>query len=113
MDSEAPFRRYADAGLVSERFRIDDGPVYWGYHVPGERWNGWATPLFTREVVTLIMEWLNSDDGDGRSSAWWEDATLCVRGQGFDQEEDIERITPDDLGLYAFDGWCWLEHDDT
>jgi hypothetical protein len=105
------FQRYADAGLVNARFAIDGvPPAWWGYHVPGDRWNGWATPSFTREAMTLIAEYLNSDQGNGPDSAWWEGETLCIRGSAPGQRDDIERYEPDDLGLYPFDGWCWIEY---
>jgi hypothetical protein len=104
-DLDAPFRRYADAGLINARFAIDDGPAFWWYHDPAEGWNGWAVPRFTREVTTVIANWLNSADP---ASAWWEGDTLAIRGQS-DDPRDVDWIDPDGLDLYRFVGWCWIE----
>jgi hypothetical protein len=104
-DLDAPFRRYANVGLVNARFAIDDGPAFWGYHDPAERWNGWAVPRFTREAASLIADWLNSGEA---GQALWDGETLAVRGQSEDPR-DVDRIEPDPLGCYRFDGWCWLE----
>lgn len=103
VDVEAPFRRFRDAGLVNAQFAIDGGERFWGYHDPDERWNGWATPRFLREVAGLIVDWVNSSEP---GTAWWEGETLhCLGGDG----EYVEQILPDDLGLYRFGGWIWLE----
>lgn len=97
-------RRFSDAGLTANRFGIEGAaPWFWGYHVPGQRWNGWATPRFCREVVSLIVDWVN-EGGEGR--AWWVGRTLAVEG-----DERVDLLEPDELGLYAFDGWVWLEID--
>lgn len=104
IDVGAPFRRYRRAGLVHARFGIDGiAPLFWGYHDPLRRWNGWATPGFCREVATLIADWVN----EGKpGTAWWVGEVLhCVGGDG----DYIDEITPDELGLYRFDGWVWLE----
>lgn len=108
LDVEAPFRKYRSAGLVNARFGIDGcEPFFWGYHVPDSRWNGWATPSFCREVASLIAHWVNSGDP---GTAWWEgDVLHVVGGDG----SYVDELQPDDLGLYRFDGWVWLEEDDS
>lgn len=40
---------------VADTFTIDDETEYTGYHVPTERWNGWATPVFEKEVAMHIL----------------------------------------------------------
>lgn len=104
IDVEAPFRKYHRAGLVNDKFGIDGcEPFFWGYHDPGRRWNGWATPGFCREVANLIADWINRTDP---SAAWWEgDVLHVVGGDG----SYVDQIQPDDLDLYRFDGWVWLE----
>ena len=90
-------------GLVSARFAIDDGPVFWGHHDPDRRWNGWATPGFTRGWAERIAVW--TDEGDAVTASW-QGATLHLRycdGEG----PETEAIEPDEHGLYRFDGWCW------
>ena len=32
-------------------------PSFEGYHDPTQRWNGWHTPLFTREIFDKIIEY--------------------------------------------------------
>lgn len=106
VDVKAPFRRFRRAGLVNARFAIDGREAFWGYHNAELRWNGWATPGFIREVAELIADWVNKDDP---GTAWWDSEVLLVRsGDG----EFIENITSDELGLYRFDGWIWLEADE-
>jgi len=89
------------------RFGIDGiEPFFWGYHDPACRWNGWATPCFCREVVELIVQWINTEE-PGR--AWWEgDVLRLVGGDG----AYVDELRPADLGLYRFDGWVWLEADE-
>lgn len=105
IDVEAPFRRFRQAGLVNAQFAIDGRDLFWGYHDPNRRWNGWATPGFIREVAELIADWVN---GDEPGSTWWEGETLHVRGG---DGTYVEEVDPDRLGLYRFDGWIWLESD--
>lgn len=108
IDIDAPFRRYREAGLVHTRFGIDGGdPLFWGYHDPARRWNGWAVPRFCHEVAMLIVDWLNESEPD---MAWWIGRTLVVRD---DERMSVDMIEPDRLGLYQFDGWVWLEADST
>lgn len=53
----------------------------------------------------LIVEWLNESEPD---MAWWIGRTLTVRN---DERTYVDVIEPDQLGLYQFDGWVWLEVD--
>lgn len=106
IDVEAPFRRFRRAGLTNARFGIDGREPFWGYHDPDHRWNGWATPGFIREVAGLIADWVNHGEP---GTAWWDGDVLRVRGG---DGEYVDAIEPDDLGLYRFDGWIWLEATD-
>lgn len=101
--SEAPFQRFWHANLVNAQFAIDGRRAFWGYHDPYEDWNGWATPGFIREVTGLIMDWLNDDEP---GTAWWDGEVLNVNNVDSDYVDVIE---PDELGLYHFGGWIWLE----
>jgi hypothetical protein len=104
IDPEAAFREFRSAGLVNARFGVDGaGPLFWGYHDPDVRWNGWAVPGFIPVVAGLIAQWLNDVE---EGSAWWEGETLCVPDT---DRTMVDRIEPDELGLYRFDGWVWLE----
>ena len=39
--------------VIKSAFRVDDEPIYLGY-TNGARWNGWATPFFTKEQFERI-----------------------------------------------------------
>jgi len=55
-----PHYAYADGGkvrtYVADEFTTDDKKYYPGYHVPSERWNGWATPLFEKDTAIQILK---------------------------------------------------------
>lgn len=75
--------------MVKDRFQIDNSPSFEGWHNPTHRWNGWATPLFTLEVVQEIIK----DFGCSL-----EDFTLSQKTSPLGEE------------LYSNqDGWIWLE----
>lgn len=100
---EEAFAKYENAKLVNAHFGIDGAePLFWGYHRADDRWNGWATPGFIYSVTVLIAEWLNQETPD---TAWWDRDVLCVRNT---ESHYVDRLEPDQLGLYHFDGWCWL-----
>ena len=103
VDVDAPFRPFRDAGLINERFAIEGQQPFWGYHDSDRRWNGWATPGFLRPVADLIVTWLNQIEP---GMCWWDGEVLHVLGGDGDY---VEKIRPDKLGLYRFDGWIWLE----
>ena len=47
-------------------FFIEDSPKFKGYHNPHQRWNGWAMPQFSRNVVeNEIIPWLEEFLGTG------------------------------------------------
>ena len=37
-------------------------PSFEGYHNPAQRWNGWHTPLFTREIFDKIIEYYFNEE---------------------------------------------------
>jgi len=90
------------------KFSIDDGPEFEGYHW-GQRWNGWACPQFTIEVMREIAEWTNKDD--------WTAITIDDNGtvtitvdEDFpevDEGDERERNGIPTMRLYGFSGWCW------
>lgn len=105
-DTDTSFEKLRRAGLVNSRFAIDGRQPFWGYHDSERRWNGWATPGFVRHVVDLIANWVNHDEP---GTAWWEGDVLHVRGG---DGEFVDEIAPDELGVYRFNGWIWLEADE-
>jgi hypothetical protein len=106
LDVDTPFRPFRHAGLINARFAIDGQQPFWGYHDPRRRWNGWATPGFLRPVADLIVAWLDQAEP---GMSWWDREVLHVLGGDGDY---VEKITVDELGLYRFEGWIWLEVDD-
>jgi len=90
------------------KFSIDDGPEFEGYHW-GQRWNGWACPQFTIEVMREIAEWTNKDD--------WTAITIDDNGTvTITVDEDFPEVDEGDerarngiptMRLYGFSGWCW------
>lgn len=97
---------YERAVLTPDRFGIDGAPFFWGYHDELSRWNGWARPCFSREVAERIADWVNHGQP---GTAWWEGSSLCLRPADADE---VQRVEPDELGLYSFDGWAWSEMTD-
>ena len=45
-------------------FTIDGGLYVEGAHVPSNRWNGWAKPIFPLESVQVIASWLVDNNAD-------------------------------------------------
>lgn len=89
--------------LVPARFTLDMcGLTVDGVHRPGERWNGWACPLFTPEVAALIAAHFANDEEPLVLRA---DGTYVQTVEG----EDTEYPLTD--GLYAIGAyaWCWDE----
>lgn len=55
-----PHYKYEEGGAVNEyvadEFTTDDEKYYPGFHIPAERWNGWATPVFEKETALKILK---------------------------------------------------------
>ena len=46
-----------------------DGEIYLeGMHIPSNRWNGWAKPIFTLESAQVIATWLDDSGADFREA---------------------------------------------
>lgn len=90
-------------------FALDADPAMrWRAERFEEPWNGWATPVVTRET----MENLFSDlEPRGKPGTVGHDGTITVyRGPDDDGEYEIR---PDDVGMYhlAELGWMFIEVD--
>ena len=87
------------------KFFLNDGPEYDGYHW-GNRWNGWACPMFTIEVMREIADDLGGEylkvEGDTVIHIGPEEED-CYRDTGTLRERDGIPT----MRLYSFDGWCW------
>ena len=74
-------------------------PVYEGYYLPNNRWNGWLQPLVDEKTFKKIVkdvfptEWNDSED-----RGYWE---------------DFKNQKPNKHGLYDVAwGICWMSEDD-
>jgi len=90
------------------KFCIDDGPEFEGYHW-GHRWNGWACPQFTIEVMREIAEWINKDSWAAITIG--DDGTITTTVDDdfpeVDEGDERERHGIPTARLYGFSGWCW------
>lgn len=100
--------------LTSARFSIEGdcaARTYPGLHNDPNRWNGWAEPLFTREVAQEVItevttSWPEGDDGHYVFT--WDGDTLVVSVPDEDITWSIEPYVLD--GVYLYDmglGWVW------
>lgn len=77
------------------------------------RWNGWAVPLFTREVAERVVadqEKLRAGDPDVPRLEWDGDVIVLTDPQYPDEPTRVEPTADGeyDMGL----GWCWDVADD-
>lgn len=106
-------------GVVKEFFGIDPetaDDVFVGYHVPSNRWNGWACPAFDRENAERVVAWINRNaemfnDGDQYRAEWDGDTVVLWSPSNRNEGYEDERFSPDEDGLYDIGsyGWCWHE----
>tara|TARA_R100000734_G_C3303453_1_gene93981 strand:+ start:678 stop:950 length:273 start_codon:yes stop_codon:yes gene_type:complete len=87
--------------LIKTKFGLyEEGtPVYEGYYLPNNRWNGWLQPLVDKKTFKKIVkdvfptEWNDSED-----RGYWE---------------DFKNQKPNKDGLYDVSwGICWMSEDD-
>lgn len=83
----------------------------WAATAFGERWNGWAAPLVTREQARRFFTELTEIEGAGDRHHFTEDGTLYVHS--FDPDETTA-LHPDRAGLYHLRdlGWTFLSSED-
>ncbi|RDB47063.1 hypothetical protein [Tsukamurella tyrosinosolvens] len=100
-DSASPLQFTLD-GLEERR---------WDASAFGERWNGWAAPIVTREQARRFFTELTELEGAGDRHHFTEDGTLYVHS--FDPDETID-LHPDGAGLYHLRdlGWTFLSSED-
>lgn len=86
--------------------------VNWPAVAYGTPWNGWVTPIVTRETLEKIVEFLGNDkdfiEGIESGSEYspseffvWDGDTLVIEG---------ERLSPSEDSTYAFGfiGWTFI-----
>lgn len=92
--------------MKQDIFRINDGEGFAGIHEPNERWNGWAQPYFTIEVIRNIARWLESQCGEGARIVTWQDGRaieITYDGETY----ELPTCTIDGVTYYTTDGWVW------
>lgn len=102
--------------LVPAAFSIEGdptAPTFAGYHDPADRWNGWAQPYFTREVVYAVARMVHADP-HFRADFTWDGDVVVVTEYDEDGEQygdEPTRLLPyvvDGVALYDLGlGWVW------
>lgn len=92
-----------------------DGQSFEAAHIdPDVRWNGFACPMFTRDVAEEIVAWANAGADEGESALEWEgDALIDVWRDGANEDRaEVARTTLSDgtvlYGVGSF-SWAWSE----
>jgi hypothetical protein len=97
----------------------DDGP--WPAQISPYRWNGWAVPRFTREVMEQMVPYFNGQhehykaqgSPDACPAVMWDGDNVIMHEYAWPDEETgqpytVTVIEPDEEGRYHFgDGWTW------
>jgi hypothetical protein len=100
---------------VVESFVLDDLGEFDGVHIPSERWNGFACPLFTLDTCREIAEVINAlPYGEEIIRVTDSQVFSIYTGNG---EEEILEIEP--LSIAGADffplgshGWVWISIND-
>lgn len=93
-------------------FNIDSSKDYYeGYHNPEFRWNGWATPYFTKDVANKILE--NMSINDCKISYDKDNNQYIVIFNNDDEQKEIyemEIINTDEgkKEVYAIGSCSWV-----
>jgi hypothetical protein len=96
-------------------FEIEDhvGP-FEGYHLPGNRWNGWAVPYFTEEQARVVMETFNRITEPEFSQLSYDEAEDCYRehDEAYDDPADYPArqiwVDGEQVKVYSIGGACWV-----
>ena len=91
-------------------FNIDNGDYYEGYHIPENRWNGWATPKFEKNIADLIAH--NFSTKDYKINYDKENNCYIIIDEN-NEVEKVEKLTINTKDgkkeVYDFGsvGWTW------
>jgi hypothetical protein len=128
-DEWAEFQTYIDAQLKhwAEQRRIDrlagkfqtDGTGDEEYQAVafGARWNGWATPIVTREVFQAFVDQAGNH-GEYCALQFYGVAAVFTELEAMGSDQYVHYITPISKGPHAgaYDlgvlGWCFYRTDD-
>ena len=88
-----------------------------GIHVAHRRWNGWAMPMFTRQVIeshsTFEQNLLGPDEQppqeyDGIDRYQWRGCELYLIGCEGDEDSLMPKAEHNGIVYHSCgDGWCW------
>lgn len=101
--------------LRKGQFTIDDETAYEGY-TTGETWNGWACPMFTREVAEQITATVKAEDWEGGTVTFdeylqtfvWESEGI-TETTGFSETFDFTDTEHGRLYPIGAGSWIWSE----
>jgi hypothetical protein len=105
-------RADVNANLQAAKFVIDDVDlgVFEGFHDPGERWNGFACPYFTSEVVDEIAQTLAAGLWGSEAGALTREGSdvVYVDPSYDDERQAIPMVVIDGRELWAVGSWGWV-----
>ena len=84
----------------------EDTPIYDGYYLPNNRWNGWIMPLVDEKTFKKIIKDMFPTDWDDDPEGYWlyEDRAYW---------DDFKNQKPNKHGLYDVAwGICWMSEND-
>lgn len=89
--------------------------VFDGWHDPGSRWNGFATPSFERAQAERVIAWVarsyaDYDPENVPTTFAWDSDVLVQSDHEYDDgtsDEHIQRIEPDRHGRYPIGAYSW------
>lgn len=105
---------YIEKKYVEAEFYVgdDDGtPCFTGWYLPMITWNGWQTPVFTKEIAEKVVEdFMKNETGDAKM--WWNGENVCYKHSPEDEPTVLEPFTIKvggiDVTVYDLSlGWVW------
>ncbi len=96
-------------------FALTDETLYLGKHNPRERWNGWATPKFSRAVIEQqIIPDLQKQGGDRWHYQKLDNGDWKVTEVDEDERyETLIKFDENDFAPFMSYEWCWSDEEET
>ena len=100
------------AKWVKDQFSTDGENFYEGYHIPTERWNGFATPVFDKKTTLKILRDVNKQDKNMAYKAEGDKIFIWDKHNSPDVEDWEEvgplNITIDGMNMYGPGSYSWI-----
>lgn len=101
-----------NSNYVCESFALDDLGEWQGVHIPTERWNGFACPMFTLDTCREIAEVINALEGNCERVDVTDDGrvfTVWLDGDNGEEPREVEplRVAGADFFPLGSHGWVW------